>query len=74
MEEDKKVKKQKKQKKLWAEEKLTQFDPITAPQVNWEHRGRGFRGQDTGYPRPKALGLLASPDGVLHTALRRYGA
>jgi len=35
MEEDKRVRKQKKLRKLWAEEKLTKFDPLAGPQINF---------------------------------------
>ena len=35
MEEDRKLKKQKKLQKLWAEKKLTKFDPLAGPQINF---------------------------------------
>jgi len=35
MEEDRKLKKQKKLRKLWAEIKLTKFDPLAGPQINF---------------------------------------
>jgi len=35
MEESKRVRKQKKLRKLWAEEKLTKFDPLVGPQINF---------------------------------------
>jgi len=35
MEEDRKLKKQKKLRKLWAEKKLTKFDPLAGPQINF---------------------------------------
>jgi len=34
MEEGKRVRKQKKLRKLWAEEKLTKFDLLAGPQIN----------------------------------------
>jgi len=35
MEEGKRRRKQKKLQKLWAEEKLTKFDPLAGPQINF---------------------------------------
>jgi len=35
MEEGKRVRKRKKLRKLWAEEKLTKFDPLAGPQINF---------------------------------------
>jgi len=35
MEEGKRRRKQKKLRKLWAEEKLTKFDPLAGPQINF---------------------------------------
>jgi len=35
MEEDRKLKKQKKLRKLWAEKKLSKFDPLAGPQINF---------------------------------------
>jgi len=35
MEEGKRRRKQKKLRRLWAEEKLTKFDPLAGPQINF---------------------------------------